>query len=112
MKILEESIRHGICIPGQTAGAAPGNPQLRLRPKRWCNKENYIIAISSDAPASLCSHVFQIHLFYDVTINKVVEREQRLRPLLVRVPGAHFHGNGPTPGHRAQVLDASREEER
>lgn len=49
---------------------------------------------------------FNIHLFYDVTIDKVVERQQRLRPLLVCVPGAHLHGNGPAAGHRAQVLDA------
>lgn len=57
-------------------------------------------------------YALTIHLSCDVAINELIERQQRLRPLLIRVPGAHLHGNGPTPGHRPQVLDAWWEERR
>lgn len=57
-------------------------------------------------------YALAVHLSQDVAINEFTERQQRLRPLLIRVPGAHLHGNGPTPGHRPQVLDAWWEEKR
>lgn len=52
----------------------------------------------------LCAHG---HLSCDVAINEFIDRQQRLRPLLVRVPGPHLDGNSPAPGHGPQVLDAS-----
>lgn len=47
----------------------------------------------------------------NISIDELVDCEQRLRPALVCVPGPHLHGYGATPRDGSQVINAVRTDE-
>lgn len=101
-------------VPGQKAGAGRGNPRLSLHPGglKIKGEKNFFFGNNTKICSAFASYFRCTRLVNNISIDELVDCEQRLRPALVRVPGPHLHGHGATPGDGSQVINAARMDEK
>lgn len=86
----------------QTFSLILGGINKNTRLKKKTQKINKSVLTQSEQ--QICTY-----LIWNKPIDEFIHREQRLWPLLVRVPRSDFDWNGPTAGHWPQVVYAAQE---